>query len=295
MNDSPGQRSAGAGFRSFAGFVGGTGLVVVLVAIAVAQVDVAAQLYWQAFEFLARLTAVELRTSDGERPRSPASDAPEEFALSGASCRGLGPGLRSWRVSGISSRSPSSGYGCCACRSIRSGGRSATPLPLRPSTGISCRPGGWPSRRPSPCSGRCSRRGRFTTGPACLRPQGRGRRRYRNGRFGPVPAGGWRAGSKRRPSTLRQVRWAWYRSPLPAPWHGAAVRSTVTTGARSRSPSCLRRCCWRTWRRRCWRRSCFRIRCTRPSFCRRCLALTRRRILRAGRHPVGRGASGTGA
>ena len=56
MNDSPGQQSAGAGFRSFAGFVGGTGLVIVLAAIAVAQIDVAARLYWQAFEFLARLT-----------------------------------------------------------------------------------------------------------------------------------------------------------------------------------------------------------------------------------------------
>ena len=54
MNASPGQQSAGAAFRSFAGFVGGSGLVIVLVTIAVAQVDVAARSYWQAFEFVAR-------------------------------------------------------------------------------------------------------------------------------------------------------------------------------------------------------------------------------------------------
>lgn len=82
MNDSPGQQSAGAGFRGFAGFVGGTGLVIVLVAIAVAQVDIAAQLYWQAFDFLARLTPPNsgLPTAKDLAALLP---VPEGFALPG--------------------------------------------------------------------------------------------------------------------------------------------------------------------------------------------------------------------
>ena len=54
MNDSPGQRSVGAKFRSIVGFVCGTGLVIFLVTIAVARFDIAARLYWQAFDYLAR-------------------------------------------------------------------------------------------------------------------------------------------------------------------------------------------------------------------------------------------------
>lgn len=82
MNDSPGQQSAGAGFRSFAGFVGGTGLVIVLVTFAVAQVDVAARSYWQAFEFLAR----QMPSNAGlPTPKDLAAllPLPEGFALPG--------------------------------------------------------------------------------------------------------------------------------------------------------------------------------------------------------------------
>lgn len=82
MNDSPGQQSAGAGFRSFVGFVGGVGLVIVLVTIAVAQVDIAAQLYWQAFEFLARLTPSNSGLPAAKDLAAPLP-APEGFALPG--------------------------------------------------------------------------------------------------------------------------------------------------------------------------------------------------------------------
>jgi len=54
MNDSFGQRSVGARFRSIVGFVCGTGLVIFLVTVAVARFDIAARLYWQAFAYLAR-------------------------------------------------------------------------------------------------------------------------------------------------------------------------------------------------------------------------------------------------
>lgn len=53
MDNAPGRRSVGAELSGLAGFICGTALVVFLVCVAVDRLDVAAELYWQAFAFLA--------------------------------------------------------------------------------------------------------------------------------------------------------------------------------------------------------------------------------------------------
>ncbi|MYG53396.1 MAG: hypothetical protein F4204_13930 [Rhodospirillaceae bacterium] len=53
VDNTPDRRSAGAELSSLAGFIFGTALVVSIVSIAVDRLDAAAELYWQAFAFLA--------------------------------------------------------------------------------------------------------------------------------------------------------------------------------------------------------------------------------------------------
>ncbi len=69
MDDAPGRRSAGAELSSLVGFVCGTALVVFLVGIAVDRLDAAAELYWQAFTFLA-----------GQAPASPGLPTAKDIA-----------------------------------------------------------------------------------------------------------------------------------------------------------------------------------------------------------------------
>ena len=70
MDDAPGRRSAGAELISLAEFVCGTALVVFLVCVAVDRLDAAAELYWQAFTFLA-----------GQAPASPGLPTAKDIAV----------------------------------------------------------------------------------------------------------------------------------------------------------------------------------------------------------------------